>query len=76
MPDTDKKKPNTISHEDALNLIREIVKRQGTQLKAAKELDISPMYLSDILNGKSSISDNVARRLGYRRVLVFEKEGA
>ena len=76
MPDTNKKKPTTISHEEALELIRQIVKRKGTQLEAAKELDISSMYLSDILKGKSAISDNVARRLGYRRVLVFEKEGA
>lgn len=66
--------PRTISHDDALNLIRDIVKRNGTQFAAAKELDISPMYLSDILKGKSAISDTIARKLGYRRVIMFEQE--
>lgn len=70
----EKKNPNVISHEDALNLIRAIVKSKGSQFAAAKHLDISPMYLSDILRGKSDISDNVARKLGYRRVMVFEKD--
>ena len=65
----------TITHDKALELIRSIVKEEGTQFAAAKRLDVSPMYLSDILNGKRAISDNVARRLppnGYRRVIFFQ----
>ncbi|HND49868.1 MAG TPA: helix-turn-helix transcriptional regulator [Anaerolineales bacterium] len=76
MPETKTQKdPRTISHEDALNLIRSMVKQHGTQTAAARELGITAVYMSDILAGKSAISDNVARKLGYRRVIVFEKAG-
>ena len=66
----------TITHDKALELIRGIVKENKSQLKAAKFLDISPAYLSDILAGKRDISDSIAHRLpphGYRRVIFFER---
>ena len=66
----------TISHENAMDKIRAIVREAGSQVEAAKRLDISPMYLSDILAGKRGISDNVAAKLGYKRVVVFEKQEA
>jgi plasmid maintenance system antidote protein VapI len=66
---------NTIKHDEAIELIRGMVKKNGSQFAAAKALDISPAYLGDILAGKRSISDNIARKLGYRRVVVFVKEG-
>jgi hypothetical protein len=66
----------TITHEKALELIRGMVKEKKSQIAAAKHLDISPAYLSDILAGKRDISDSVAHRLpphGYRRVIFFER---
>lgn len=63
----------TITHEKAIELIRQKVKAHGSQIKTAKELDIAPAYLSDILNGRRDVSDSVARKLGYRRVIFFEK---
>ena len=67
----------TITQEKALNIIREMVASEGTQVAVAKKLDISPAYLTDILMGIRPISDNVARKLGYKRVTVYEtlKEG-
>lgn len=64
---------NIITHEKAIELIRAIVKDKGSQFAAAKFLDISPSYIGDILANKAAISDNVARKLGYRRVLAYEK---
>jgi len=61
-----------ISNEKALELLRQIIKQEGSQLAAARKLDVSPAYLSDILNGNRSISDQVARKLGYRRVVFYE----
>lgn len=61
-----------ITHEKAIELIRQKVQEAGSQAGAAKFLDISPAYLSDILNGNRKVSDEVARKLGYRRVVAFE----
>jgi hypothetical protein len=66
----------TITYDKAMELIRGIVKEEGSQLAAAKRLDISPQFLGDILAGKRDISDRVAGRLpphGYRRVIFFER---
>jgi len=66
----------TITEEQALKILRGIVKEAGSQVEAAKRLDVSAMYLSDILRKRRSISDNLARRLpphGYRRVIFFER---
>ena len=66
----------TITYEKAIELIRGIVKEEGSQLAAAKRLDISPQFLGGILKGNRSISDKLAHRLpptGYRRVIFFEK---
>ncbi len=64
----------TITQDKAIELIEKIVKKHGSQREAAKELDISVTFLSDILKRRRSISDQIARRLGYRRVVMFEKE--
>lgn len=61
-----------ITHEKALELIKQMVQDRGTQLEVARELDISPAHLSDILKGNRNISDAVARKLGYRRVVSYE----
>lgn len=61
-----------ITHDKALELIKQIVHEEGSQAGAAKRLDISPVYLGDILKGNRQISDQVARKLGYRRVTAFE----
>lgn len=66
----------TITYDKAIELIRKMVKDEGSQFAAAKKLDVSAQYLSDILLGRRDISDNVARKLpphGYRRVIFFER---
>lgn len=37
-----------------------------------KTLKISRQYLSDLTLGKRAISDRVASRLGYKRIVEFE----
>lgn len=63
-----------ISQEKALEMIRKIVKEEGSQNKAARKLDISSAYLGDILLGNRPISDNIAKKLGYRRVVSVSYE--
>jgi transcriptional regulator with XRE-family HTH domain len=45
----------------------------SSQKKVARHLNITPQYLNDILHGRRDISEQVADRLGYRRLVVFEK---
>lgn len=63
----------TITYEQALEIIRGMVDEFGSQKAVAEHLDISQAYMGDILAGKRDISDQVARRFGYRRVVFFEK---
>lgn len=63
----------TITHEKALEIIKGIVKQEGSQYRAARKLDIAASFLGDIVSGKSPISDRVAQKIGYRRVIQFEK---
>lgn len=63
----------TITHEAALKILFDIVKQQGSRFKAALVLDVSPSYLGEILSNQTPISDRVAQKIGYRRVIQFEK---
>lgn len=46
------------------------VKEHGTQRAAADALGISPVYLSDVLNGRRDIAA-LAERLGYRPLTLY-----
>jgi antitoxin component HigA of HigAB toxin-antitoxin module len=58
---------------EPIEKIKSLVSESGTQRAAAEILGISQVYLSDILNGRRFVSDELARRLGYRRIICFEQ---
>jgi len=60
-----------LTQEQMTEQIRKIVKAAGSQFAAAQQMDISPAYLNDILKGRRAISDQLARRLGFRREMVY-----
>jgi len=64
---------NHISQDDAIAMIRQLVRKHKSQMGAARALDISASYLGDILKGARPVSDGVARKLGYTKVVLFEK---
>lgn len=41
--------------------------------QAATALGISQQYLSDLINGKREISAQVAEKLGYRKIVRYQK---
>ena len=41
--------------------------------EVARQLHVSPAYISDILNGRREISADFARKVGYKRIISFEK---
>jgi plasmid maintenance system antidote protein VapI len=67
-------KDNEITEEDLLKILNQMVGKWGSQRAVAKHLEISTAFMSDILAGNRSVSDTVARRLGYAKVIRFRKE--
>jgi plasmid maintenance system antidote protein VapI len=49
-----------------LNKLNALIAAKGNKQKAAASLYITPQYFNDILNGRRDISENIAKRLGFR----------
>jgi plasmid maintenance system antidote protein VapI len=45
----------------------------GNQSAAAKHLGIPRQHVSDILSGKRSVSESLAKALGFRKRVIFER---
>jgi DNA-binding transcriptional regulator YdaS (Cro superfamily) len=58
---------------DPVTELRQQVKAKGSQKAVADGLAISPSLLNDILKGKRNVSESLAARLGYERVIVYRK---
>lgn len=63
-------RPGMVEDDFLLHILLPKVKEKS-QKALAKELGISESYLSDILNGRRCISEEVAKRLGYERQVRF-----
>jgi plasmid maintenance system antidote protein VapI len=68
-------KKEEISNTEILSIIRQMVDKWGSQKKVADHLGISNAYMSDILAGNRDVSDTVARKLGYKRVVKYAPDG-
>jgi hypothetical protein len=53
--------------------LEKAVEAAGTQTAWAKRHGISVAYVNDLLRERKEFSDAVARKLGYRRVLMYEE---
>ena len=61
----------TYTNEDVVEVIRK--RTAETSLRqTARELGLSPSYLSDIVLGRRFVSDSVAEAFGYKREVVVE----
>ena len=60
-----------ISADDARKILEDMVEVAGSQKAVARDLEISPQLLCDILDGRRNISDKVARKLGRRKEFVY-----
>ena len=45
----------------------------GAQSEVARELEVSPQYLSDVLKGDKPVSDRILKWLGLERTIVRAK---
>jgi hypothetical protein len=60
---------------DVLRAIRVGAERTGSQKAFAKELGVSESYISNVVKGRQSPSENLLSRLGIRKVVEFFEEG-
>ena len=51
--------------------LRLYIQNVGSQKSAAKELGISPQYLCDVLAGRRSPSDRLAKAFGFEREVHY-----
>lgn len=59
-----------MSEIDPLQALTIFVAQYPNQLHAARELGISPAYLSDLLRGNRAFSDRILDKLGLKRVIM------
>ena len=53
------------------DLRREI--NASSQKDVAKRLRLTPQYINDVLHQRRPVSAKMAKKLGYKRVVVFER---
>jgi transcriptional regulator with XRE-family HTH domain len=57
---------------DPVKMLRQCIARDGgTQADLAKDIGISPQFLSEILNGVRKASDVVLDFLGLEKIIVY-----
>ncbi|MFN0314763.1 MAG: hypothetical protein ACKVQA_06985 [Burkholderiales bacterium] len=50
-----------------------LVKQLGSQQAVAAKLGISKAYLCDVLHKRRDLSDKLARKIGYTKVVSYQK---
>jgi hypothetical protein len=58
---------------DLLDHLAQKVELFGSQAETADKYGISTAYLNDVLHGRRPVSENLARKLGWTRVVVFAR---
>lgn len=64
--------PVELSHEEMVEVIRKH-KGDGTIAGLARERNLNPQHISNILCGREDISAKVAAAFGFRRLMKFRK---
>lgn len=61
------------TEHEMLDILTALVESHGSQRKAAAHLGISTGQLNDVLHGRFPVSDTIARKLGFERVVCFRR---
>ena len=61
-----------MKNEDVIELLKKHLKDR-TQLDFARDLDISPQFLNDLLRGRRDPSEKILTYLGLRRAIIKVK---
>jgi hypothetical protein len=68
---------NYLSEAEFIQVLREFVKQKGTQEKAARALGVDGSYVNSALHGWRGRAPGpaIVQALGYRRVIMYVKDG-
>lgn len=59
---------------NVLAALRRVIAEAGSQQAAAKQLGVSGAYVTDLLRGRREFSAAMAARLGYERIVTFQRK--
>jgi plasmid maintenance system antidote protein VapI len=51
--------------------LRKLVRELGSQKAAAKKLGFAPSFINDVLQGRREMTEALAAKLGFKRVVTF-----
>jgi hypothetical protein len=66
---------NVITDGDIIAALRAACEKAGSQKQWAKDNDLSPSYVSDVLKYYRPITARLAGKLGYKPVKGWAKDG-
>lgn len=55
--------------------LRTIILELGSQKAAAKKLGFTPSFINDVLQGRREMTEALAAKLGYKRVVTYVPKG-
>lgn len=55
--------------------LRKLVSELGSQKAAAKRLGFTPSFINDVLQGRREMTESLAAKLGYKRVVTYVSKG-
>lgn len=61
-----------LTEAEMLAVIEKRMKESATQKALADEIGVSPQYINDVIRGRREISNELAKKFGFRRRVVFE----
>ena len=63
-----------LTPQELLESLARLAYEAGSQRQLARQLQISPAYLCDVLQGRRDISATLATKLGYTKQTIYVKE--
>jgi transcriptional regulator with XRE-family HTH domain len=63
-----------LTQDQVIQLIRDLVHKEGSQSKAARKIGISAVYIGKILKGKELPGQSALNYFGLEREIVYRKK--
>lgn len=61
------------SESHLINELKVRTDRKFGLTTTAKELGFTPQFILDVVKGRRSVSDRLAKAMGYSRIVIFER---
>ncbi len=65
-----------ITRDELTDLIRVAVQAAGSQRALARQWEVAPAYITDLLHGLRDPGPKILEAMGYERVVTYRKKSA